>query len=305
VDDFNGCRITIERIRTGTEISAAETFESWEGVIYKGPADPHSGGDDYFALLGDFPMQYGIWAMEDTLRAELEALRDTGTPIRIWGTIVAGIPDWNGTQITVERFERVDIPSGDIPAAPDYPEVKLIDGWLIYTNDRYGYWIQYPPQATLLESGVMGYPSDGSGNPVGGLPEGVTIDTYIEYLEQTYGTNLCIQIQTTLGYLNISAPENEGFKYANCGRTGVGVATITAFELELRVDGKYYTARGMDVQAGGESLIDHNETVHMILDDGTRIEFGARPVAGATFEDYLMKGRPLLLNILETYLSVR
>ncbi len=193
----------------------------------------------------------------------------------------------------------------DAPPTTELKPEMLVDGWLAYDNDRYGYQIQYPPEATLMESGVMGYPSDENGVPVGGFPEGVTQDTYFQYLEQTYGDNLCVQIQTSLGYIMISVPENAEFKYAICGRTGVGVATITGFELEVRVDGRYYTAQGMEVQSGGESLADHNETVHFTLEDGTRIEFGSRPSIDATYADYLMKGRPLLMSILETYIGTR
>ena len=302
---ISGCTITVDRMLYGAPSETLDPVDGWEGVIYSGPPGPRSGGDDYFALLGSYPVQYGIWSRDEGVLADLQALRDTGTVIRVFGQMMVGVPDWNNTQIQVDRFEVVENPSGEIPAAPTYPEATLKEGWLVYDNDRYGYQIQYPPEATLQESGIQSYPSDENGMPVGGLPEGVTQDTYFEYLEQTYGNNLCVQIQTSLGYIMISAPENEEFRYAICGRTGVGIAEITSFELEVRANGKSYTAKGMDVQAGGESLTDHNEAVSFTLEDGTRIEFGARPVADATFEDYLMKGRPLLLSIIETYVSTR
>jgi hypothetical protein len=304
-EGISGCMITVNRLLYGASSEIVDTVDGWEGVIYSGSPVPGSGGDDFFALVGRYPIQYGIWARDEGVRADLEALRDTGEVIRVYGQMLAGVPDWNNTQIQVERFELVDHPSGEIPAAPSYPETGIRDGWQVYENERYGYQIQYPPEATLEESGIQSYPSDENGLPVGGLPEGVTVENYFQYLEQTYGNNLCVQIRTSLGYITISAPENSGFKYANCGRTGVGVAEITKIELEVQADGKYYTAQGMDIQAGGESLVDHNETVFFTLEDGTRIEFGSRPAADATFEDYLMKGRPLLLSIIETYVSTR
>jgi len=303
--DPSRCTLTVDRLLYGAQSEIKDTVDGWEGVIYSGPPGPRSGGDDYFVLVGPYPVEYGIWAMDEGVRAELEAVRDSGQVIRIYGSMLSGVPDWNNTQIQVERFERIETPNADIPTAPNYPEVKQVEGWLTYTNDRYGYEIQYPPEVTLNETGVMGYPSDENGNPVGGLPEGVTLDTYFTYLEQTYGTNLCLEIKTSLGYITISVPENAGAKFTPCGRTGVGAATITEFELPVRVDGKDYSARGMDIQAGGESLVDHNETVYLTMDDGTRVEFGARPIANATFDDYLMKGRPLLLSILETYQNLR
>lgn len=304
-EGFSGCMLTVTRLLYGASSESVDEVDGWEGVIYSGSPVPGSGGDDYFALLGPYPVQYGIWSRDEVVLAGLETQRDTGSVIRVYGQMMSGVPDWNNTQIQVDRFEAVENPSGEIPAAPTYPETIIRDGWLVYNNERYGYQIQYPPQATLEESGIQRFASDENGMPVGGLPEGVTLDTYFQYLEDTYGTNLCIQITTTLGYITISVPENEGFRYANCGRTGVGVATITDFKLDVLVDGKHYTARGMDIQSGGESLAEHNEDVVLTLDDGTRIEFGPRPVAEATFEDYLMKGRPLLLSILETYTSTR
>jgi len=304
-EGLSGCLLTVDQLLYGSQHAVTDVVDGWEGVIYSRSPLPGSGGDDYLALNGRYPLQYGIWARDEGVRAELEGLRDSGTVIRVYGQMLTGVPDWNNTQIQVERFETVEDSSGEIQPAPVYPDATQKEGWLLYENERYGYQIQYPPEAELMESGIMGYPSDENGMPVGGLPEGVTLDSYLSYLEQTYGNNLCVQIQTSLGYIMISAPENAEFRFAICGRTGVGVAEITDFELEVRADGRYYTAQGMDVHAGGESLVDHNESVRLTLDDGTRIEFGARPVPNATFDDYLMKGRPLLLSILETYVSTR
>jgi hypothetical protein len=299
VEDFNGCRVLVERIRFGNEITEAEPVEGWEGVIYNGPPEPRSGGDDYFALVGDYPVQYGIWAMDEGLRAELEALRDTQTVIRIWGTIVAGIPDWNGTQILVTRYERVETPNGAIPPAPAWDEPDR--GWITYTNQRYGYQFQYPPTADIEEIGVQGYPSDENGLPVGGLPEGVTLDTYFAYLEETYGNNLCVGIKYSLGYIYISAAENTEARYATCGRTGVGVAEIIPKNEQITIAGLTVEASGMEVKGEGESLDAHNETMVVWMPDGTRIEFGAAPRMDATYEDYLMKTREMLLQILETF----
>lgn len=303
MDDLAGCTLVADRLRYGQVVADPEPIDGWEGVIYNGPPGPRSGGDDYFALVGDFPVQFGVWAADEGMRSRLEGLRDTGTVIRVWGQLIVGIPDWNGTQIQVERFEIVMDSIAEIPPTPDWSSPA--SGWLTYTNDRYGYQISYPPEASLEEMGIHGYPSDENGMPDGGLPDGVTPETYFDYLEETYGNNLCIQITYALGYLTISVPENEGFRYATCGRTGVGVATITDIEQQVIVDGQTITAKGMDVQAGGETLDQHNETLYLQLPDGTRIEFGSRPLADATYQDYLMKGKPMLILILKTYTSLR
>jgi hypothetical protein len=299
VDDFNNCRIVVDRIRLGTIITDPEQIEGWEGVIYNGPPGPRSGGDDYFALVGEYPVQYGIWTKDETLKAELEALRDTQTVIRIWGMLVTGIPDWNATQIMVERYELVEAPSGTIPPAPTWSEPDT--GWETYTNQRYGYRIQYPPQAEIEEIGVQGYVTDENGMPIGGLPDGVTLDNYFAYLEETYGNNLCVGIRYSLGYVYISVPENIEFGYAICGRTGVGVAEIVQQEEELVIEGMTVTATGMEVIGEGEALNAHNETMVVRLPDGTRIEYGASPRADATYEDYLMKTKDVLVQIVQSF----
>jgi hypothetical protein len=102
------CSIEVTRIRNGREITDPEPVGPWEGTLFARTGPPSSGGDDWFTLVGDWPIQYGIWALDETLRTELEGLRDTGQVIRIWGELTVGFPDWNGTQINVTEFEFVD-----------------------------------------------------------------------------------------------------------------------------------------------------------------------------------------------------
>jgi hypothetical protein len=51
----------------------------------------------------------------------------------------------------------------------------------------------------------------------------------------------------------------------------------------------------------GETLDLHNEIFWIYLEDGTRIAYGATPRTDATYEDYLMKTKEILLRILTTY----
>lgn len=300
-DAYGGCRLLAERLRSGTEITEAEPVDAWQGVIYSRTQPAGSGGDDYFVLAGDYPVEYGIWSQDEALLADLEALRDTGTLIQIWGELVAGIPDWAGTQIRVSRFERLDSGSVIIPEQPT--QAAADRGWETYVNERYGYEIQFPPQATLEEMGIHGFPSDENGNPVGDFPEGLGPGEVIEYLRQTYGENLCVQISYALGYITISVPENTQFRYATCGRTGVGAGELIQKEETIQLDGSEYAAEGFEFRSGGDILPEHNETFHLTLPDGTRVEYGSRPSENATYQDYLMKTKPILLEILSTYRS--
>jgi len=293
--DYGGCQLLVTRLRPDGPGSFfdPDPVEGWEGTVYSGPPGPRSGGDDYFALVGDFNVQYGIWSTDSAINSQLESLRDTGTVIRVWGQVLAGIPDWNGTQIQVTRFEIVDEPSGAVPPLPDWPEAD--DGMEVYTNEVYGYRFRYPPTATITEFGVEGFPSDE-------LPEGMSAEEYLAQLREQYSGKLCVQVEYALGYLVISAPPNEeGLRYATCRRTGAGVSEIVGKSEEVTIGGQTYTAVGYEFIGEGETLVDHNETLAVELEDGTVIEYGARPEPTATYEDYLMKGRNMLLRILASY----
>jgi hypothetical protein len=124
-EGFSGCMLTVTRLLYGASSESVDEVDGWEGVIYSGSPVPGSGGDDYFALLGPYPVQYGIWSRDEVVLAGLEAQRDTGSVIRVYGQMMSGVPDWNNTQIQVDRFEAVENPSGEIPAAPTYPATGI------------------------------------------------------------------------------------------------------------------------------------------------------------------------------------
>jgi putative hemolysin len=112
--DFGECQLRVSRLRIDGpgEFFEPDVVEDWAGTIHTGITEPGSGGDDYFLLAAPIPIQYGIVSVigvsgERDLEPELVALRDSGTPVRIWGTLMAGIPDWNGTQIEITRIELV------------------------------------------------------------------------------------------------------------------------------------------------------------------------------------------------------
>jgi hypothetical protein len=120
-------------------------------------------------------------------------------------------------------------------------------------------------------------------------------------LEEVFGKDICVYIQTPLAYLSISAPTNQGFRYANCGRTGVGVSELIEKTEEVNMLGRTYTASGFEFKGVDDNADMHDETLVLTLDDGTRIEYGSRPVDEAGFVDYEMKGRPIIFQILETF----
>jgi len=177
----------------------------------------------------------------------------------------------------------------EVPAPPS--------DWQIYVNDDAGYRFYYPPAATITEQGVEGFPTDE-------LPEGMSTDDYVAQLEQQYGNKLCVSVGYELGYVNISAPANQGFRYTICGRTGVGVGEMLKKSETIVVAGQPYTATGFEFtgpEQPCEALSCHNETFVLQLADGTRIEYGAAPADNATYADYLATTRDILLQIVASY----
>lgn len=171
------------------------------------------------------------------------------------------------------------------------------EGWQVYINGAYGYQFSYPVDATITEIGVESFPADD-------LPEGMTPDEYLAQLRETYPDNLCVGVQYELGYINISAPPNRGFRYALCGRTGVGAGEMVDKSETVVMGEQTYTAAGFEFIGAWEpceTLDCHNETLVIELADGTRIEYGAAPSETATYEDYLKSAKAVLLQILASY----
>jgi hypothetical protein len=204
----------------------------------------------------------------------------------------ASIPP--STQVpTTEPEAPTAIPTEIPTTEPEAPA-----GWLLYTNPLFGYQFYYPPEATISESGVDGFPTDE-------LPEGKTPGEYMAELQAMYGNTLCVSVSYGSGYVNFSAPANEGFRYALCGRTGVGVGTMTDKTDAIVIAGNSYTATGfefMGEEVPCDMLPCHNETMVLQLPDDMRIEYGAAPVESVTYADYLAMTRPVLLQIVGTFI---
>jgi len=292
VIDYGGCQLLVTRIHSGTELTDPEPVEGWEGTIfgltYDEPGAPQP--DDAFILEGEYPVQYGIdsyiaengWPI---YREELESRRDTGQTIRVWGDLVCGLPDVNACQIRVKRLEA------------DGVEVDAYEGWATYINEDYSYRFHYPAEADILETGVMGFPTEE-------LPEGMSIDDYVAQLEEQYGERLCVSLNFSSGYIHFSPPENDSFKYAICGRTGVGAGELIDKSEEVYVAGGFYPAQGFEFIGNDETFPEHDETLVIRLPDGTRIEYGSLPLQEADYQEYLTEVKPVLLQILSTYETI-
>lgn len=88
-----------------TETSdSTETVVDWRGVIKS--TEPGAQYDDYFERqdLGQV-VYFGIDSMDPTVKSQIESLRDSGRTVHLYGTLVSNVPDYNGSQILVNRVE--------------------------------------------------------------------------------------------------------------------------------------------------------------------------------------------------------
>lgn len=83
---------------------ATEQVNDWWGVIKA--TGPGAQFDDYFERqdLGQL-LYFGIEAQDAALKAQIEALRDSGKIVHLYGVLISNLPDYNGSQILVERLE--------------------------------------------------------------------------------------------------------------------------------------------------------------------------------------------------------
>lgn len=81
-----------------------EQVADWWGVI-KSTA-PGAQFDDYFERrdLGQV-LSFGISSSDQAVQAQIAALRDSGKIVHLYGTLLSNMPDYNGSQIQVDRIE--------------------------------------------------------------------------------------------------------------------------------------------------------------------------------------------------------
>lgn len=98
--------VTVDANNPGSFVSPGTTEEitNWWGVIKS--TDPGAQYDDYFERQDTGQIIYfGIDSMDPAVRSQIEALRDSGKIVHLYGTLVSNVPDYNGSQILVDRIE--------------------------------------------------------------------------------------------------------------------------------------------------------------------------------------------------------
>jgi len=82
-----------------------EEIADWWGVIKS--TESAAQYDDYFERqdLGQQFIYFGIDSMDAAVKSQIEALRDSGKIIHLYGTLLSNVPDYNGSQVQVDRIE--------------------------------------------------------------------------------------------------------------------------------------------------------------------------------------------------------
>ena len=168
------------------------------------------------------------------------------------------------------------------------------DEWLEYSNERYGYRFEYPPDALVIESGVGFF-------DVEEKPEHLSNRDFFYELYERIGSNLCVRVELGDGYILFDAPENHSVKYTYCRRFGQQTGEYYDHSLEVGVDGEIYKAEGKEFLQTGADNPERDEWYVVNLSSGMRIEFGAESYDGERFEAYEEAVLPTLIQILETY----
>ena len=83
---------------------ATEEIADWWGVIKS--TEHGAQYYDYFERQDLWQVIYfGIDSMDPAVKSQIEALRDSGRIVHLFGTLVSNVPDYNGSQILVDRIE--------------------------------------------------------------------------------------------------------------------------------------------------------------------------------------------------------
>jgi hypothetical protein len=82
----------------------SEPIEDWWGVIKSTP--PGAQYDDYFERqdLGG-SIYFGIDSLDPEVSDQILALRDSSKVVHLYGTLFSNVPDYNGSQVLIDRIE--------------------------------------------------------------------------------------------------------------------------------------------------------------------------------------------------------
>jgi len=142
-----------------------ELVEGWVGTIVK--LAPGSQFGDYFER--EDGQRFGISTVDDTLRTQLQDARWTGARVQVWGSLLGGIPAYEGRSIQVERLV---VASGPAQEPRNLSLFAFACASSALPTDQWGqYWawsaIDGSLETTWAEAGRLGHEPEPSGPGIG------------------------------------------------------------------------------------------------------------------------------------------
>ena len=155
------------------------------------------------------------------------------------------------------------------PTPAPVPTSSIVPGWLTYENDLLGYSFSYPPEAETSDRGVGGFPPEE-------LPENMTTEEYLEYLQSIYPGGLCVSVRYKRGFLTVFPRGDTGVaRYVGgCGITGVGDYTIEDREEVVTINGQSYTVIGSRLYKWQTNQLEQEFYILLDVNGNLRIDFG-------------------------------
>ena len=124
--DYNGCQLVVNRMEYGPVHTTGGSVNGWIGTIKSSTFN--SGISYVLELAGDYPMWYSLHASQKPeLQALIEELHDTGAIVQIYGELLTGVPDMNGTRIEADVIGVIQQGQLTPEPLPD-PAVDLTEG---------------------------------------------------------------------------------------------------------------------------------------------------------------------------------
>jgi putative hemolysin len=129
---------------SGTEIiasdgsmpaGATDVITDWQGVIKS--TGPGAQYDDFFELWTNGQVIYfGIDSLDPAVQAQIVSLRDSGRIVHLYGTLFSNIPDFNGSQVQVDRIEVGEQGLGG--SMQPGPTEEIFDWWGVIKGTESG-----------------------------------------------------------------------------------------------------------------------------------------------------------------------
>jgi len=105
------CLLTVSRLRkdSSREFFDPDPVEGWKGILV---SNTFNMGLTTVLVNTEipFPVCFGLDSTDPEISAQFEALRDSGTVVRIWGDLSAGVMNTNATSIMVTGIEVLGSP---------------------------------------------------------------------------------------------------------------------------------------------------------------------------------------------------